>query len=103
TNDNSLICKDALFSSRRRHTISKRDWSSDVCSSDLPRPKKGHAYMLTIDPQMRSEQILRETGILLVREGNNYISDGIYSSLVKKIGRASCRERVEKTSVAELE
>src|SRR5699024_7382785 len=23
-------------SSRRRHTISKRDWSSDVCSSDLP-------------------------------------------------------------------
>src|SRR5699024_11703622 len=28
----SLIC---LFSSRRRHTRSKRDWSSDVCSSDL--------------------------------------------------------------------
>src|SRR5438874_5995717 len=25
-----------LFSSRRRHTISLRDWSSDVCSSDLP-------------------------------------------------------------------
>src|SRR5207249_6247223 len=23
-------------SSRRRHTRSKRDWSSDVCSSDLP-------------------------------------------------------------------
>src|SRR5438067_5024581 len=23
------------MSSRRRHTISKRDWSSDVCSSDL--------------------------------------------------------------------
>src|SRR5699024_11693655 len=23
------------FSSRRQHTISKRDWSSDVCSSDL--------------------------------------------------------------------
>src|SRR5699024_11794069 len=23
------------FSSRRRHTRSKRDWSSDVCSSDL--------------------------------------------------------------------
>src|SRR5699024_11590113 len=26
-----------FFSSRRRHTISKRDWSSDVCSSDLQR------------------------------------------------------------------
>src|SRR5699024_12175595 len=24
-----------FFSYRRRHTISKRDWSSDVCSSDL--------------------------------------------------------------------
>src|SRR5699024_11223201 len=25
-----------FFSSRRRHTRSKRDWNSDVCSSDLP-------------------------------------------------------------------
>src|SRR5206468_7044739 len=33
------------FSSRRRHTRSDRDWSSDVCSSDLARnpaePKLG--------------------------------------------------------------
>src|SRR6266513_3782653 len=28
-----------FFSSRRRHTRSKRDWSSDVCSSDLPLPR----------------------------------------------------------------
>src|SRR5699024_11502861 len=27
-----------FFSSRRRHTRSKRDWSSDVCSSDLSIP-----------------------------------------------------------------
>src|SRR5699024_12095734 len=27
-----------FFSSRRRHTRSKRDWSSDVCSSDLSKP-----------------------------------------------------------------
>src|SRR5207245_8364233 len=26
-----------FFSSRRQHTICYRDWSSDVCSSDLPR------------------------------------------------------------------
>src|SRR5207247_5381579 len=26
-----------FFSSRRRHTSSTRDWSSDVCSSDLKR------------------------------------------------------------------
>src|SRR5699024_12145089 len=28
-------CVGFLFSSSRRHTRSKRDWSSDVCSSDL--------------------------------------------------------------------
>src|SRR5207247_6318270 len=27
-----------FFSSRRRHTRSTRDWSSDVCSSDLADP-----------------------------------------------------------------
>src|SRR5207249_7411945 len=30
-----------FFSSRRRHTRSKRDWSSDVCSSDLDM---GHEF-----------------------------------------------------------
>src|SRR5437868_7084050 len=32
-----------FFSSRRRHTMSKRDWSSDVCSSDLPTAQRGAA------------------------------------------------------------
>src|SRR3989440_9652792 len=29
------VCHFFFFSSRRRHTRSDRDWSSDVCSSDL--------------------------------------------------------------------
>src|SRR5690349_21021891 len=29
-----------FFSSRRRHTSSLRDWSSDVCSSDLRRARR---------------------------------------------------------------
>src|SRR5207249_2938704 len=33
-----------FFSSRRRHTRSKRDWSSDVCSSDL-----GETYDVVFD------------------------------------------------------
>jgi DNA-binding protein WhiA len=45
--------------------------------------KKGHYYELVIGAEMNAEQILRETGILLVREGCNYISDGIYSDLVR--------------------
>src|SRR5712664_957468 len=30
-----LVAHPFFFSSRRRHTRSDRDWSSDVCSSDL--------------------------------------------------------------------
>src|SRR5699024_6145851 len=34
-----------FFSSRRRHTRSKRDWSSDVCSSDLSEHyRTGHGH-----------------------------------------------------------
>src|SRR2546422_4225657 len=32
----SAFCLFFFFSSRRRHTRCSRDWSSDVCSSDLP-------------------------------------------------------------------
>src|SRR5207302_5879163 len=31
-----------FFSSRRRHTIFSRDWSSDVCSSDLASRSADH-------------------------------------------------------------
>src|SRR3989449_8478409 len=31
-----------FFSSRRRHTRCSRDWSSDVCSSDLDVPRRVH-------------------------------------------------------------
>ena len=44
---------------------------------------KGHKYILSIGPEDRSEQILREAGILMVRKGNNYISDGIYDGIVR--------------------
>src|SRR5207253_6232960 len=37
-----------FFSSRRRHTRWPRDWSSDVCSSDL--------HMLTHDPRRPLER-----------------------------------------------
>lgn len=53
--------------------------------------KKGRAYLLTIGPEDLSEQILRETGILMVKEGMNYISDGIYDGLTRtKCCRKAC-------------
>src|SRR2546422_3881740 len=33
-----------FFSSRRRHTRCSRDWSSDVCSSDLADPLSGYGF-----------------------------------------------------------
>ena len=45
--------------------------------------KKGKTYLLTIGPETLSEQILRETGILMVKEGMNYISDGIFDGLIR--------------------
>ena len=45
---------------------------------------KGHnRYYLIIDPEEKSSQILRETGMMLVREGNDYFSDGVYAPIVK--------------------
>src|SRR2546429_1351262 len=37
----TFVCLFFFFSSRRRHTRCSRDWSSDVCSSDL----LGHAHV----------------------------------------------------------
>src|SRR5215813_11474005 len=38
-----------FFSSRRRHTRCGRDWSSDVCSSDLRDPKLWHVKLPDFD------------------------------------------------------
>lgn len=40
-------------------------------------------YALRIEADQRSEAILRETGMLMVREGHNYLSDGIYDQLTR--------------------
>src|SRR5947207_15476989 len=65
-----------FFSSRRRHTTSLCDWSSDVCSSDLRRLR--NRVDLGVD---RAEAVLLD----LPRRRRR---------LVDEIGRASCRERV---------
>src|SRR5699024_11292729 len=49
---------------RRRHTRSKRDWSSDVCSSDLiPEPtEEGQQARPPCVPQERAEKLQARAG-----------------------------------------
>src|SRR5690606_39540630 len=85
-----------FFSSRRRHTRFSRDWSSDVCSSDL-----GAHYKFDItgpdgtrrakaDPMARASE---------VPPFNNSVVTTSTHRWSDEIGRASCRERVETTVV----
>src|SRR5438105_745492 len=55
-----------FFSSRRRHTRSTRDWSSDVCSSDLRRGFGGTILRLTEPADQAKFWQIREAGVGLL-------------------------------------
>src|SRR5204862_3861335 len=93
-------------SSRRRHTRSLRDWSSDVCSSDLR--DSGSGVRETVDLPVTAFSARPGASDLLlayairpvagadtvpaaseVRKGNLFIA----TAPDLKIGRASCRDR----------
>src|SRR2546421_3664683 len=48
-----------FFSSRRRHTRSDRDWSSDVCSSDLVGADGAGAWRLALPPRQHGDHEVR--------------------------------------------
>src|SRR5204863_6754613 len=94
-------------SSRRRHTRSLRDWSSDVCSSDLTTIYPG------VSPQeiekvltIKIEEAVRD--VEGVDKVDSTVIEGMSATrlsllpgirnvdrvLQEEIGRASCRERV---------
>ena len=58
--------------------------SSLSIDSSMQPLSKGRLYELTITPQMNADGILREAGIVGVREGNNYITDGLDPGIIKK-------------------
>src|SRR2546421_7411217 len=92
-----LLC--FFFSSRRRHTRSDRDWSSDVCSSDLFRaildhkdiqaviiatPDHWHAIPMIMACEAGKDVYVEKPLSHTLAEGRKMV----------QIGRASCRERV---------
>src|SRR5699024_11330553 len=90
-----------FFSSRRRHTRSKRDWSSDVCSSDLKKLAEavGHrpvAKRLEDRPEQRAGTKIRYDNnpfIKKIYSGGKAVIAELDPPFDGKIGRASCRER----------
>src|SRR3989442_8437391 len=91
------FCFFFFFSSRRRHTRCGRDWSSDVCSSDLFERLFARALELqqagdllgAIDTYKSALLFLPDRADALSNLGAAYVRLGQY-----EIGRASCRERV---------
>src|SRR3712207_6900144 len=93
----SLVC---FFSSRRRHTIYWRDWSSDVCSSDLIGDEAVRARVHG-ETRRSLDCPYRAVGQRLVVGGDPSAERNDYriallagADAARKIGRASCRERV---------
>src|SRR5438874_7782504 len=85
-----------FFSSRRRHTRSLRDWSSDVCSSDLASVS-GPAFLDLIVPSADGKTLVRATAPFTATAGQAihvHVAGGVATSSESEIGRASCRERV---------
>src|SRR2546429_359267 len=87
-----------FFSSRRRHTRCSRDWSSDVCSSDLYDNNSDCCpilYFAVHNGAWRIESVHGEYGTFPASSDvwTRFAFDVFYSQ-DPKIGRASCRERV---------
>src|SRR5438132_4315491 len=66
-----------FFSSRRRHTRSLCDWSSDVCSSDLAR--------VLAEPLRHRVDLAAQLSVERERQAQVLVGE-------REIGRASCRE-----------
>src|SRR5206468_8524696 len=92
-----------FFASRRRHTRSDRDWSSDVCSSDLTeiealfRTARDADYGEIVADAQRLLKAVPSGGRRGQTDGRGQMTADLNRLKRRladiKIGRASCRER----------
>src|SRR5690606_40951078 len=100
------------FSSRRRHTRFSRDWSSDVCSSDLELPVHGHHHTITLRVLLFLDvhgevdgahdavtKLLMDQRFHGIAVNAHYLVKAV-DQRVLEIGRASCRESVKRWVMA---
>src|SRR5690606_40381939 len=82
-----------FFSSRRRHTRFSRDWSSDVCSSDLVGPVRPSS---TEQDPLAHPSVdrggVRGPMLLPGDEGYSILHDWIARSEERRVGK-ECRSR----------
>src|SRR5439155_15176377 len=88
-----------FFSSRRRHTRWPRDWSSDVCSSDLSRSEQPSpssrgqlACDRVLDPPAELGDVLVERHVEGVDSALSPVLDGDRRSEERRVGK-ECRSR----------
>src|SRR5690606_39756223 len=94
--------------SRRRHTSLSRDWSSDVCSSDLNNIYQFPVGEKTLETYRREVRNTRAKLNRILKQHNIDLSNEIpipdlesfrsrkeFNEWTRKIGRASCRERAK--------
>src|SRR5690606_41163091 len=91
-------CITVVFSSRRRHTRFSRDWSSDVCSSDLAPQKpaktpvgRRKAERLRKVASVPGRNLPLATGAAVLSLSIYYISSSIshLRSEERRVGKAS--------------
>src|SRR5690606_39604608 len=97
---------DFFFSSRRRHTRFSRDWSSDVCSSDLmvasPRNTDNPITSVTVVsaiPPASAGSIFIFFNKIGIETPAMPATIRLVIIAAEKIGRAACRERRDMTDV----
>src|SRR5207253_5765803 len=98
-----------FFSSRRRHTRWPRDWSSDVCSSDLPSTKLYQKIAQEEEVHEKTRQTLEKKRDHIQEFVDRFGAKANKASQAQsklkalnrlpsldEIGRASCRERLKR-------
>src|SRR5690606_39533131 len=98
-----------FLSGRRRHARFSRDWSSDVCSSDLTDGLAMSSRNRRLSETERQKapilyQTLQQIATDLPKGNSEAILKHHTQALIKqgfKIGRASCRERMQTCETSE--
>src|SRR5690606_39353539 len=84
-----------FFSSRRRHTRFSRDWSSDVCSSDLNGSERRPALHTALRRPLGDRVLVNGVDVMPQVHSALLRMSELVGRVHHEIGRASCRERVE--------